>query len=171
MLTLCCLFLLFISVRTVLISLFFQFFFKFLWYYFFSIGIEKFWAGIIPKSLFWYHGNTKCEANKHLLVNCATVSMTKLLLIVDILGVNLQNHRHMQMYNSALEYMQKHETEGWTVKKKTIEKERGEDKVGKTGLCCHWRLKTRQAFRSLQVQQHQEKNSRQRSIQRLLSNL
>lgn len=87
-------------------------FFKFLWYYFFSIGTEKFWAGIIPKSLFWYHDNAKCEANKHLLVNCATVSMTKLLLIVDILGVNLQNHRHMQMYNYALEYMQKHETEG-----------------------------------------------------------
>lgn len=29
------------------------------------------------------------EAKKHLLVNCATVSLAELLLIVDILGINL----------------------------------------------------------------------------------
>lgn len=103
MLTLCCLFLLLISVRTVLFNItIFPFFFL---RYYFSIAIKNCLVGIISKSLFWYHDNTKCEANKHLLVNCATVSMAKLLLIVDILGVNLQNHRHMQVYNYALEYM------------------------------------------------------------------
>lgn len=106
---------------------------KFLRYYF-SIGIKNCLAGIIPK----WHTNTKCEANKHLLVNCATISMAKLFLIVDILGVNLQNHRHMQVYNYALEYMWKHATKGWTMRKKTIEKR--ERVVGKTGLCRHWRL-------------------------------
>lgn len=45
-------------------------------------------------------GVSMCWAKKHLLINCSTVSMAKLLLIVDILSIYLQkNRKNPEIFN------------------------------------------------------------------------
>lgn len=81
------------------------------------------------------------RANKHLLVNCASISMAKLLLIVDILGIYLQRRKHTQDYTDC-KWMLKHEKQynRWiTCVTKLAERQRCEH-VREMGLHCNWRL-------------------------------
>lgn len=104
-----------------------------------------------------------CE--QYSLINCASVSMAKLLLIVEILGIYLQGSKHMYAGYGTVEV-------GRTA---LFRRDRGRacpcEAEGATLLL---EAINKPGIRSAQVQRHAERkqrSSRRRSILHLLSNL
>lgn len=95
----------------------------------------------------WNVGSPTDE--KNLLVNCASVTMAELFLIVDVLRIYLQSHKHTEVQGvTAWEHMQ------WVHNRCKYTGERERERWR-----CNWKQWTR-TFRSLQVQQERKNNKR-----------